>query len=173
MQMSVAELTAVAARVEELHAVEEIKKLKARYFRFLDTKQWDELRALFVEDATIDFTPEMSHLGVEGGQLETVASFIERVATHLTGARIVHHGHMPEIEITSPTSARGIWAMIDIVQYPPFDERRGIVGYGHYEEEYVKVDGGWKLSSLRLTRLHVDGLPAELAAIQWDMAPAE
>ena len=30
----------------------------------------------------------------------------------------VHHGHMPEIELTSPTTARGIWAMEDMLRYP-------------------------------------------------------
>ena len=29
----------------------------------------------------------------------------------------VHHGHMPEIELTSPTTARGIWAMEDMLRY--------------------------------------------------------
>jgi hypothetical protein len=32
-----------------------------------------------------------------------------------------HHGHMPEIELTSPTAARGIWAMEDVIRY---DRRR-------------------------------------------------
>ncbi len=30
----------------------------------------------------------------------------------------VHHGHMPEIEITSPTTASGIWAMQDFLKMP-------------------------------------------------------
>jgi len=33
--------------LERLVAIEEIKTLKARYFRFVDTKQWDDLRACF------------------------------------------------------------------------------------------------------------------------------
>ena len=31
----------------------------------------------------------------------------------------VHHGHMPEIEILSPTTARGIWAADFMHYYPP------------------------------------------------------
>ena len=31
--------------------IEAIKQLKARYFRYVDTKQWDDLKALFTADA--------------------------------------------------------------------------------------------------------------------------
>jgi 3-phenylpropionate/cinnamic acid dioxygenase small subunit len=35
-----------------LEDVEQIKELKARYFRFFDTKQWDRWRGLFTDDCT-------------------------------------------------------------------------------------------------------------------------
>jgi len=59
---------------------------------------------------------------------------------------------MPEIEITSSTTARGIWAMFDYLRFPTFIFK----GYGHYEEEYVKEVGGWKIKRVLLTRLHCD-----------------
>ncbi|MBV8983791.1 MAG: nuclear transport factor 2 family protein, partial [Acidimicrobiia bacterium] len=31
-------------------------------------------------------------------------------------------------------------------------------GYGHYNEEYVREDGGWRIRRLVLTRLRVDPL---------------
>ena len=37
--------------VKRLADIEAIKQLKARYFRLLDTKQWDDLKALFARDA--------------------------------------------------------------------------------------------------------------------------
>ncbi|MFC2028291.1 nuclear transport factor 2 family protein, partial [Chloroflexota bacterium] len=64
----------------------------------------------------------------------------------------VHHGHMPEIELTSDTTATGIWAMFDFLQHSGFT----LQGYGHYEEEYVKQEGQWKIKRLRLTRLRED-----------------
>jgi hypothetical protein len=71
---------------------------------------------------------------------------------------------MPEIVLTGATTARGIWAMSDYVEFaePAREGRakgyRGFVGAGHYEEEYRKVDGAWRISSMRLTRLRVDAL---------------
>jgi hypothetical protein len=82
----------------------------------------------------------------------------------LEGARTVHHGHMPEIELTGADTARGIWAMYDYVEWPPktSGERVGLQGYGHYREEYVREDGRWRIQKLRLERLRIDPLGAPL-----------
>jgi hypothetical protein len=73
----------------------------------------------------------------------------------LSRAVTVHHGHMPEIELTGPDSARGIWSMFDRVDHPEFL----LEGYGHYHERYVIEDGAWRIAELRLSRLHVTRTP--------------
>ena len=65
----------------------------------------------------------------------------------------VHQCHTPEIEVTSPSSASGIWAMEDMLRYPDGTE---LHGYGHYHESYEKQDGEWRIKSSRLTRLRAD-----------------
>jgi uncharacterized protein (TIGR02246 family) len=131
--------------------VEAIKRLKARYFRTLDRKDWKGFGAVFARDAVME-VPEAKL--VQRGPEAIVAS----VSTALAGARTVHHGHMPEIELTGPDSARGIWAMFDYVEWPPKEggDRAGLQGYGHYEEEYVREDGEWRIARLRLVRIRVD-----------------
>lgn len=37
--------------IDQLVAIEEIKALKARYFRCVDTKDWDGFGAVFATDA--------------------------------------------------------------------------------------------------------------------------
>jgi hypothetical protein len=61
---------------------------------------------------------------------------------------------MPEIEITSPTTARGVWAMEDKLRWP--ERGTAMHGYGHYHETYELVDGAWRIKTLTLTRLRVD-----------------
>ena len=130
-----------------LAEIEAIKQLKARYFRLLDTKQWDEWRGVFSDD----FTGE-----VQGGQMHAPILFAspeELVASNrkiLAEATTVHHGHTPEITITGADTATGIWAMMDIVKLGD-----GFRGYGHYHEEYVKRAGRWRIRRLKLTRLAV------------------
>ena len=132
--------------VSELVEIEEIKQLKARYFRFMDQKRWDEWGDVFTEDATLQYGPN------PGDIFEGRDGIVEGLRNVLKDALTAHHGHMPEIEITGDATATGIWAMFDYVEMPGIT----LKGYGHYEEEYIKDDGKWKIRNLRLTRLRVD-----------------
>ena len=76
-----------------------------------------------------------------------------------TPVTTVHHGHMPEIELTSDTTARGIWAMEDKLWWTNGDHEEHLHGYGHYHEEYRKEDGRWLISYRKLTRLRQDTTP--------------
>lgn len=136
-----------------MNDLEAIKQLKARYFRTMDTKDWDGMRQVFTDDVAIDTTEA-------GGSAVTGADeFLSGLQAVLADAVTVHHGHMPEIELTSATTATGIWALNDIVIFP---NGTRLDGYGHYHETYEKTADGWKISSLRLTRLHTDfQLPEE------------
>ncbi|MEU4409276.1 nuclear transport factor 2 family protein [Streptosporangium sp. NPDC023963] len=135
--------------------IEEIKQLKARYFRFHDTKKWDEWVRLF--------TPEI-HLEIDGTVLRDPVE-LARVTSGWNGNAIaVHRGFMPEIDITGPDTATGIWSMDDYLEWPEKDGLpQGMRGYGHYHEEYRKIDGRWLISRLRLDRLKLEvfegGLP--------------
>ena len=127
--------------------LEEIKQLKARYFRTMDTKDWAGMRAVFADDVVMDTTD--SGGGIVTGADEFMA-FLEQV---LADATTVHHGHMPEIELTSPTTADGIWALQDLLVWP---NGMRLEGYGHYHETYELIDGAWKIKTSKLTRLHRD-----------------
>ena len=137
---------------DERDAIEAIKRLKARYFRFMDTKRWDDWAQVFTADAVMD-VPEADM--VSHGRTEIVAN----VSEVLKGARTVHHGHMPEIEIIDAEHARGIWAMADYVEWPERDGRRiGLQGYGHYLDAYAIEGGEWRIARTRLERLRIDPL---------------
>lgn len=130
-----------------------IRELKARYFRFLDTKDWEQWTEVF--------EPEFEH-SMEYEQQEINGpreAFVTFVSQALEGVITVHHGHNPEIEITSPTTARAIWPFVDRLQPAP-DAAPGqgveFEGYGHYHETYVKSEAGWRIKSQRITRLRMD-----------------
>jgi hypothetical protein len=138
--------------VQQLWDIEQIKQLKARYFRLLDTKAWDKWAELFTLDAELEFP-----VATEEGRPRVLRGRDELRAGPAQGhgpeAVTVHHGHTPEIEILPDGTARGIWAMYDFVDRPG-DRRRG---YGHYHEVYVKGDDGrWRIHRSRLVRLRVD-----------------
>ncbi len=127
--------------------IEAIKQLKARYFRTMDTKDWVGMRGVFADGVVIDTT------GSGGEVVEGADTFMAYLQPLLQEAVTVHHGHMPEIELTSPSTATGIWALQDTIIWP--DGTR-LQGYGHYHETYAEVAGEWKITSSTLTRLHLD-----------------
>ena len=47
--------------IERLTAIEEIKQLKARYFRCMDMKDWDGQVTVFAPDVEVDVWPEATH----------------------------------------------------------------------------------------------------------------
>ena len=136
-----------------------IGSLKARYCRFIDTKRWAELEALFTPDARFE------GLG-SAPDGASPAVFVQGIAARFQHATSVHHCHMPELAVLAPGIVRGVWAMMDYVQWPhgftvvEVPGHPGFQGYGHYEEEYRKADRHWRISFLRLTRLRFDALPA-------------
>src|SRR5689334_6445343 len=124
--------------------------LKARYFRAIDTKDWDLLASVMVEDVAIDVTDD-----VEGGQPYVGRDqFVRTCAKVLADAVTVHHGHMPEIQVDGDT-ATGIWAMEDHVDW---GENGAFRGAGHYHERYVLADGEWRITSMTLSRIRRDWL---------------
>jgi hypothetical protein len=142
----------------DLVEIEALKHLKARYFRYLDTKDWVRWRALFSDSCTFPGQPGQS-----------VDALLARLKVERQDAKTVHQGHSPEIRLLEPGRARAIWALHDFVEYPGIAESgrargyRGFEGFGHYEEEYRKEGGEWKISSFRLTRLRVDALVGDPA----------
>lgn len=129
--------------------IEAIKQLKARYCRLLDTKDWAAWRELFTDD----FISDTSQAGgkIICGADEFVA-FLRRTLGK-PSQPTVHQVHAPEIELTSPSTATGVWALNDVVRLAP---GLNLQGYGHYHETYEKTDGQWRIKTSTLTRLRED-----------------
>jgi hypothetical protein len=125
-----------------------ICEVKARYCRTMDTKDWDAYRDLFTNDLELDVSQASGAAVIKGRD-----AAVEYVKSHILNATTVHQVHSPEININGD-EAHGIWALQDRV----IDRASGlsITGYGHYHERYVRQNGQWRISALKLTRLHVD-----------------
>lgn len=130
-----------------LAEIEAIKRLKARYCRYLDTKDWAAWRDLFTDD----FVSDTSSAG--GKVVSGAGDFVAFTRKSLRSQPTVHQVHAPDIELTSPTTATGVWALEDVVR---FGLGVNLRGYGHYSETYEKADGAWRIKTSTLTRLRED-----------------
>lgn len=139
--------------IDRLIAIEEIKQLKAKYFLGVDTKDWDLWRReVWAPDARLE--PIEFPEGFDG-----VDAIIDWISATMAPTTSVHHGHMPIIKLTSETTATGIWALEDHI-YSPYDqplngEVHHLHGFGHYYDDYVRLDVGWRIQHVRITRLRL------------------
>jgi hypothetical protein len=148
---------------EELKIKDEVRELKARYFRFLDTKDWEGFAGVFSRDATADYRTGASVDPEDGSDDSARAAAMvikgrkaiaDQIRDAVGRSTTVHHGHCHEVTVDSPTEAHGVIAMVDLITNS--DTGASILeGYGHYHETYRLEDGAWRIASLRLSRLRV------------------
>jgi 3-phenylpropionate/cinnamic acid dioxygenase small subunit len=151
MPNSTGQATSAASPIDDLSRLviaEQIRALKARYLRLLDTQQWDALGAVFLDDA--HFT-----LATFGEPLvfHNTKDWMSFLSPLLDGGTTVHQVHQGEIEVADVDTASARWAMSDYVVPAAGSGRQSFYGHGHYTEQYRRVDGGWKIASLELSRL--------------------
>jgi hypothetical protein len=130
--------------------IEQIKRLKAAYFRTLDGKLWDEFAQLLTPDC--EFITYRDPAGVEPkrrcGREAIMASVRRTVGTAVT----IHQGNLLEVEIHSPESATAVWQMMDHAQITDGAGHRIIRGTGKYYECHRLLDQQWMISRLELKR---------------------
>lgn len=122
------------ARLEDIRAVE---TLKARYVRACDRKQPERVRACFTDDAVIDF---------EGFPLFTDPDAFVAIFTQW-GCRPniidMHHLSNAVVELTGPDAATG-WFDLHFFQIDTETRRQTQLAVS-YEDEFVRVDGQWRI----------------------------
>jgi len=131
----------------DLQEIEAIKRLKYRYVRALDLKLWDELGACLTEDCRSAYGD--GHFSFDGRA--AILAFLKDALgpkTRITSHRV----HQPEIDLTSPTTATGVWALEDIVIET--EAKLTIRGAAFYYDEYVKLGGEWKIAKTGYNRIY-------------------
>jgi hypothetical protein len=137
--------------LEQLTAYEEIRLVKARYCRFIDTQQWESFARLFARDVSLTFYDVGGTVLYSFNDFE---QFLTSTIEALSNAHSIHQVHNSEIELTSTSSASAIWSMEDRISYTEGAPRsfRSLHGFGHYYETLQFTDGKWLIKSLELKR---------------------
>jgi hypothetical protein len=148
--------------IERLTAIEEIKQAKARYFRGVDTRDDALVKGVLAQDCVLDYNGSCVD-PVSGRDFLPAMNVVLRGSASWTSSALssagivsVHHSHDGEVTLISDASARAIWSMTDRLYMPAGAPFSLMTGFGYYHETYVKVDGCWRIKTLRLTRLRVE-----------------
>lgn len=138
--------------LSELVEIHEISRLKYRYLRALDQKQWDDLAACLTEQATASYGGG----AYEFDSRDAIVSFL--IAT--MGSESVLSSHRcshPEIDLLGPTEAVGNWALQDVVINQ--EHNVTIAGGAFYTDRYVKLDGRWLIAHTGYRRTYEEIFP--------------
>jgi hypothetical protein len=142
----------MAPTPEDLADIEAIRQLKARYFRLMDQKRWDEWHDVFTPDVEICTPDDTGDDTPTVGCDEWIAGLRQLIDPVIT----VHHGHMSEIAVDGD-EATGVWSMEDHLFWPPEFGLGHMWGTGWYEERYRRGDDGeWRIASLYLRRIRIE-----------------
>lgn len=119
--------------------IEEIKLLKYRYMRFMMLGEIDAMRDLLTPDVRAEYSDgKYSYDGCEA-----VLDFLRSTHAPESGLRSIWQLGMPEIEITDPTTATGIWFFTHQTIHKPSGLHIQMASY--YRDEYVKPRERWQI----------------------------
>lgn len=148
--------------LRQLMAIEQIKQVKTRYFRGVDTNDAALVQDILTDDCVLDYVgcctdPTTGHdfLPAMNVVVRGSASWSSQGLSSI-GIVSVHQGHNCEVTQTSETSARVIWSMTDRLFMPSGAAFRVMTGYGYYDELYEKIGGDWKIKNLSIKRIRVE-----------------
>jgi hypothetical protein len=146
-------------KAQQLHEMEAVKQVHIRYFRSMDAKRWQDFGELFVADSVVRFVAagEVGKLRgpalpdqVIRGRDEIVAAYSKTLHDAVTK----HHGYLPEVVLTSATTATSLWQVQEHIEAGAGSPLESVdVGYGYHSSQYEKcADGCWRISELDIAR---------------------
>jgi hypothetical protein len=129
---------------EILWELEQIKRLKSRYYRLQDQDRWDEWGELFTEDCEVT-DPLDRNVMLHGRD-----AIAQRTAQVAGASSRAHRGTMPDLELLDERTASGTWALHCAATFPSDSDRSTNFIYGYYTDEYRKdADGQWRIRRMR------------------------
>ena len=137
----------MAYTLQQLSDLEDIRTLKHRYFRAIDTADAELLADLFTDDVAVDYRGGTYRVRFAGR--ENMIEFL--LNSFHSGAVAMHHGHMPEITLTGDNSAEGLWYLEDI--FVSVEAGTYTAGSAIYKDAYRRVDGRWKIARTEYDRV--------------------
>ena len=157
----------------DLVALEEIKRLKHRYLRCIDTKDWDGLADVLTADAVADYGTHAYGRPLSFTGRDAIVGFLRDKLG--PGIITTHFAAQPEIDLDGD-EASGTWAFQDTVI--AVEHGVVIIGAAFYEDRYTRgADGRWRIRHTGYQRtyeamLSLNDLPSfQLTANRWAATP--
>lgn len=122
------------ARIQRLEDIEEIRRLRMKYHDFTNTSRFEEIPALFTEDANVDFGWISKAKGTE-----EIKELFARIPRNLPFLKQFIHNHLVDVD---GDRASGISYMD--ARYAVDGE--SIIVAARFVEQYSRTEKGWLIS---------------------------
>lgn len=173
-------LAALETEVGRLTAIDEVKQLMNKYGYMLDKCYYDEIPDLFVPERVA--RPEIYHDGACFAGSKGVRRFYDffkgRHAEGRNGpvqGEFVDHPVMQHVVTVLPGNERALGRSRILVQMVRHKDKQGgpvqLWGAGLYENEYMRVEGRWRLLRLNLSIYWVTSFDEGWAMVTEKPAP--
>ena len=128
--------------------IDEIKQVKYRYLRALDTKNWDEFADTLTEDVSGDYGESLG----EDHRFTDRDALVNFMRTSL-GPEVIteHRVDHPEITVEGD-EASATWYLQDRVIAPDFNFM--LIGAAFYRDRYRRTPDGWKICATGYDRTY-------------------
>jgi hypothetical protein len=127
-------------RIRALHDRDAVENLVSMYGYYLDKQQWDLLTDLFAADSTM----EISQRGVYHGHKSIRKAFELFGPQNIEPEHVHNHIQLQPLITVAPDGQRA-WVRSRALSELGTFNRVGVWGDGVYENEFVKVNGVWKI----------------------------
>lgn len=126
-----------------------IEELRYKYWYSILDKDADSLLELFTDDVSLDYG-----FGVVMNGKQEARGFFAKLMTNEAVLRQVPRGANGIVEFTGADRGKGRWMVEAVTIIKGVEE--ATLGSAQYFEEYVKVDGNWKICRMKTDYLYFE-----------------
>ncbi|MDR2856884.1 MAG: nuclear transport factor 2 family protein [Novosphingobium sp.] len=137
--------------LERLLAIEDIKLLRAKYCRAIDSHAFDRLREVLTGDFLLDMSPVGKVLGGAPAPIcgrDTVIGMMHKAFAPLE--MLLHIVTIPEIEFQDESHATGVWRQETFIKENRPDLPGLGLAYATVFDTYRKENESWRIASVRV-----------------------
>jgi hypothetical protein len=137
----------MAYTLQHLSDLEDIRTVKHRYYRGIDTADAALLETLFTDDVSVEYRGGGYRVRLAGK-----AAMIDFLMNSFNADSVaMHQGSMPDISFIGDDEAEGLWYLEDL--FISLERRDVTAGTALYKDRYRRVDGAWKIARTEYDRI--------------------
>lgn len=133
-------LALLEAEVRQLKDIEEIRSLRLQYHNAMNEHRFEDLAAVFSEDAILDF----GVLGAVGEGRETIHTLLSSSSVLLQFVKHFIHNHQIHVSGDNGTGRSYLEART-------VSNGKAYNVTGRYDDIYIRTEEGWRFAKMQLT----------------------